>query len=93
MNESMWTKLRSDVFIIGHGIPQVPLVGMKIADCGDNIDLLKDVTNVATLLHSVCASMLELNEVGQQLVSHARHGVRIVPVTLRPPHSEFRMMS
>ena len=40
----------NDVLTIGHGIPQVPLVGMMLADCGNNINLLEDVTNVTKLL-------------------------------------------
>ena len=80
-----------DVVIIGHGIPEGPIVGMKLANCFHDVHLMENVMDVAILPHLVRSSALELNEVGQQLEPHARQCVRIVPVTFCPTHIiEFR---
>ena len=75
-----------DVVIIGHGIAEGPIVGMKIPDCLHDGHLFEDVMNVAIWFQSVRSWALELNEVAAQLGPHARKCVRIIPVTVDPTH-------
>ena len=76
-----------DVFLSGIGINPVPIVGMLIALCDDDTDLLHEVSDVAKARQSVEVLMLQLYDVAHQLVAHGQDGVWIVPAAIRPAHT------
>ena len=76
------------VAIICQGISGGPLLGIVMADCVDDIHLLKDVMNVAICaLSPGYSSALEIHEVCDQLGSQAPQCEWIVPVTLGPVYN------